>query len=303
MQTLRTPDDRFADLPDFPYEPSYAEVADGDGGTVRMAWVEAGPTDGPPVLLLHGEPSWSFLYRKMLPVLADAGLRCVVPDLVGFGRSDKPADRNDVTYARQVAWTTALVIDHLGLRGATFFGQDWGGLIGLRVVTDHPDRFDRIVVSNTGLPTGHGTPPKAFLDWRAFSQQSPEFHIGGIIQGGSATELAPEVVAAYDAPFPDESFKEAARIMPSLVPIDPADPGAVENHDAWQRLGEWTKPLLTAFGDSDAVTGGGHAVFEKRVPGATGQPHTIVEGGGHFIQEDRGPELASIVAEFVAATS
>ncbi|MEM8902978.1 MAG: haloalkane dehalogenase [Actinomycetota bacterium] len=302
METLRTPDDRFAAVPDFPYEPRYADVPDGDGGTVRMAWVEAGPPDGPPVLLLHGEPSWGFLYRKMMPVLADAGLRSVVPDLVGFGRSDKPVDRADVTYARQVAWTTALVVDHLDLRGATFFGQDWGGLIGLRVVLDHPERFDRIVVSNTGLPTGHGEAPKAFLDWRRFSQESPEFPIGGIVQGGSATELPPAAVAAYDAPFPDESFKETARIMPSLVPIDPADPGGVANQAAWEVLRQWDKPLLTAFGDADPVTGGGHAVFEERVPGAQGQPHTIVAGGGHFIQEDRGPELASIVAEFVAST-
>ena len=303
MEVLRTPDDRFADVPDFPYEPRYVEVPDGDGGALRVAYVEDGPADGETVLLMHGEPSWSFLYRKMIPVLTAAGLRCVAPDLVGFGRSDKPARREDYTYARHVEWMRAALFDQLGLDGITLVGQDWGGLIGLRLVGEHPDRFARVVAANTGLPTGEAPMSDGFLRWQKYSQEVPVFHVGGIIKGGCRTELSDEVIAAYDAPFPDDTYKEGARQFPVLVPTSLDDPAVDANRKAWETLAAFDKPFLTAFSDQDPITGGGNAIFERTVPGAKGQPHTTIEGGGHFLQEDKGPELARVVADFVAATS
>src|SRR5712692_4988228 len=202
MKVLRTPEDRFADLPDFGYPPRYADV-----GGLRLAYVETGPADGEPVLLLHGEPSWSFLYRKVMPALADAGLHAIAADLVGFGRSDKPAEVGDHSFARHVEWMRALAFDHLDLRGLTLVGQDWGGLIGLRLVAEHPDRFARVVAANTGLPTGDAPLGDAFLAWQKFSQEVPQFPVGQIVSGGCATPLTPEMIAAYDAPFPDESYK------------------------------------------------------------------------------------------------
>lgn len=302
MEVLRTPDDRFDRLPDFPYEARYVEVPDDDGGRLRVAYVQAGPDDGEPVLLMHGEPSWSFLYRRMIPVLADAGLRVVAPDLVGFGRSDKPAQQSDYSYARHVAWMRAALLDELGLSGVTLVGQDWGGLVGLRLVAEHPDRFARVVVANTGLPTGDHSMSEAFLAWQRFAASAKGFDIGRIIQNGTTTSLPAEVVAAYDAPFPDDRYKAGARIFPSLVPTRPDDPAAAANRAAWEVLARWDKPFLTAFSDGDPITGGGERVFQKLVPGAQGRPHVTLPGGGHFLQEDVGPELARVVAEFVAAT-
>ncbi|MGY2001614.1 haloalkane dehalogenase [Blastococcus sp. SYSU DS1024] len=302
MEALRTPDERFADLPDFAYEPRYVEVDDGEGGRLRVAYVDEGPADGETVLLLHGEPSWSFLYRRMIPVLVDAGLRVVVPDLVGFGRSDKPVDRAAYTYARHVEWMRQALLDELGLRDVTFVGQDWGGLIGLRLVAENPDRFARVVVANTGLPTGDQRMSEAFLAWQRFSQESPEFHIGRIVGNGTVGGLAPEVVAAYDAPFPDDRYTAGARQFPALVPTSPDDPAAAANRAAWEVLSRWEKPFLTAFSDGDPITGGGERVFQKLVPGARGMAHTTLPGGGHFLQEDVGPELARVVADLVAAT-
>ncbi|HEY8545150.1 MAG TPA: haloalkane dehalogenase, partial [Acidimicrobiales bacterium] len=206
MELLRTPDDRFEGLPDFPFTPHYVHVDDTEGGPLRVHYLDEGPPDGETVLLLHGEPSWSFLYRRMIPVLVDAGLRCVAPDLVGFGRSDKPAERSDYTYARHVEWLREALFDHLDLRGATLVGQDWGSLVGLRLVGEHPDRFARVVIANGGLPTGDQKLTDAFLAWQKFSQEAPTFPVGGIINGGCTTDLAPEVVAAYDAPFPDDRY-------------------------------------------------------------------------------------------------
>lgn len=302
MDVLRTPEERFAGLPDFPFEPHHVEVDDGDGGRLRVHHLDEGPSDGPVVLLMHGEPSWCFLYRKMVPVLVDAGLRCVAPDLVGFGRSDKPAAQADHTYARHVEWMRQALFDQLDLRDVTFVGQDWGGLIGLRLVAEHPDRFARVVVANTGLPTGDMPMSDAFLAWQKFSQETPEFPVGGIVRGGCATELPPEVVAAYDAPFPDDTYKAGARILPALVPTTPDDPAAAANRAAWEALGRFERPFLTAFADSDPITGGGDAIFRRTVPGARGQPHTEIAGAAHFLQEDKGPELARVVAEFVTST-
>ena len=304
MQILRTPDERFADLPGYPFAPHYAEVAAvaGEPGTLRVHYLDEGPRDAAPVLLLHGEPSWSYLYRHMIPVLTAAGHRVVVPDLVGFGKSDKPAEQGDYTYARHVEWMTQLIVDRLDLRGITYFGQDWGGLVGLRIVAAHPDRFARVVVGNTGLPEGDGKLSEAFLSWQKFSRESPAFPIGTIVNGGSAGDLSPEVVAAYDAPFPDDTYKAGARIFPSLVPSMADDPGAAENRAAWKVFEQWHKPWLCAFSDKDAITRGGEAPFLRRVPGTAGQPHTTIAGGGHFLQEDKGPELAEVIAAFIEAT-
>jgi haloalkane dehalogenase len=302
MNALRTPDDRFTELPDFPWTPRYVEVADGDGGALRVACIDEGPREAEPVLLLHGEPSWSFLYRRMIPVLLGAGLRVVAPDLVGFGRSDKPAEPSDYTYARHVEWVRAAVLDELGLTGITLVGQDWGGLIGLRLVAEHPDRFARVVVANTGLPTGDSPMSDAFLAWQRFAQTAPQFQVGRIISNGTATELPPEVVAAYDAPFPDDSYKAGARAFPALVPTRPDDPASDANRAAWEALASWRKPFLTAFSDGDPITGGGDRIFRKLVPGAEGTPHTTLRGGGHFLQEDVGPSLAEVVVALIAAT-
>jgi haloalkane dehalogenase len=303
VDALRTPDDRFADLPDYPFAPHYVEVADGQGGRLRVHHLDEGPADGPVVLLLHGEPSWSYLYRTMVPVLVDAGLRCVAPDLVGFGRSDKPARREDYTYARHVEWMREALFDHLGLRDVTLVGQDWGGLIGLRLVGEHPERFARVVAANTGLPTGDRPLSEAFLNWQRFSQESPTFPVGAIVAGGCVTDPPPEVVAAYDAPFPDDAYTAGARVFPTLVPTSPDDPAAAANTAAWETLTAFDRPFLTAFSDGDPITRGGNAVFDRTVPGAKGRDHVTIEGGGHFLQEDKGPELARVVADFVAATT
>lgn len=301
MQTLRTPDERFADLADYPFEPHYVDVDDQDGGTLRVHYVDEGPRDGHPILLMHGEPSWSYLYRKMIPGLVAAGHRCIAPDLVGFGRSDKPTEQSDYTYARHVAWMQEAIVDQLDLRDATFFGQDWGGLVGLRLVAAHPDRFARVVIGNTGLPTGEHAPGDAFLAWQKFSQTTPVFDVGFLLQSATLTELTPDEVAAYDAPFPDDSYKSGARIFPALVPTSPDDPAADDNRAAWEVLRRWEKPLICCFSDSDPVTAGGDKPFRSLVPGAQGQPHVTVERAHHFFQEDAAPELTRIVLDAIAA--
>ncbi len=297
MDVLRTPDDRFVDLPGFPFDPHYVDI------DLRVHYLDEGPADAAPVVLLHGEPSWSYLYRTMIPVLVTAGHRCVAPDLVGFGRSDKPSDRNDYTYQRHVDWMRAALFDELDLRDITLVGQDWGGLIGLRLVAEHPDRFARVVAANTFLPTGDRNPGDAFLAWQRYSQETPDFHVGGIVKGGCRTELSDEVIAAYDAPFPDDSYKEGARQFPMLVPTSPDDPAAAPNRKAWEVLTGFDKPFLTAFSDQDPITKGADRALRELIPGCKDQPHTTIEGGGHFLQEDRGPELARVVADFIAATS
>jgi len=304
MQSLRTPDERFADLDGYPFAPNYVDVpADPDdtgGGTLRVHYLDEGPADGPVVLAMHGEPSWSYLYRKMIPPMAAAGLRVIAPDLIGFGKSDKPTEKSDYTYARHVAWMQAAIIDHLDLHDATFFGQDWGGLIGLRLVAENPDRFARVVIGNTGLPTGEQRLSDAFMAWQKFSQTSDVFDIGFLIQGATITELTEEEVAAYDAPFPDDSYKAGARIFPSLVPTSPDDPAADANREAWKVFQQWDKPLICCFSDSDPVTAGGDAAFRKLVPGAQDRPNLTVENAHHFFQEDAPEQLAQIIVDAVA---
>ncbi len=302
MEALRTPEERFGDLPDYPFEPRYVMVPDGEGSKLRIHYVDEGPTDGAVILCLHGEPSWSFLYRHMIPVFVEAGHRVVAPDLVGFGRSDKPARRGDYTYSRHVEWMRAALFDQLELSDVTLVCQDWGGLIGLRLVAEHPERFARVVAANTFLPTGDRDPGQAFRAWRDFSQQVETFPTGSIVNGGCTTDLSPEVIAAYDAPFPDESYKEGARQFPRLVPATPDDPAAADNRAAWESLSQFDRPFLCAFGDSDPITGGADRVLRQLIPGCIGQPHTTIVGGGHFLQEDRGVELAEVVVDFIASS-
>lgn len=301
MKVLRTPDERFAGLPDFPYEPRYAEVPAGDG-RVRMAYVEAGPPDGPAVLLLHGEPTWSFLYRRVMRVLAAAGLRAVAPDLVGFGRSDKPADVADHSYARHVEWVRALALDALDLRDVTLVGQDWGGLIGLRLVAEHPERFARVVAANTGLPTGDRPMPEVWWAFRRAVASAPVLDIGRFVRSGCLVEPSAGVLAAYDAPFPDEAHKAGPRAMPGLVPTRPDDPASAANRAAWERLAAWDRPFLVAFSDGDPITGGMAPILARHVPGAAGREHPTIEGAGHFLQEDAGERLGEVIAAFVRET-
>ncbi len=299
MKTLRTPDDRFENLPDYPFEPNYVEIDDTEGGRLRVHYLDEGSADGPVVLAIHGEPSWSYLYRKMIPPMVDAGLRVIVPDLVGFGRSDKPTEQSDYTYERHVAWMQAAVVDHLDLVGATFFGQDWGGLVGLRLVAENPDRFAQVIIGNTGLPTGRDQPTQAFLDWQTFSQTTEVFDVGFLISMATITDLAPHEQAAYDAPFPNDTYKAGARIFPSLVPTSPDDPAAEANVAAWQVFRQWDKPFICCFSDSDPVTAGGAVSFIDQVPGTQGQPHVTVENAHHFFQEDATPQLAQLVIDAV----
>jgi len=297
LKILRTPDERFENLPGYPFRPNYVEL---EG--VRVHYVDEGPRRAPPVLLLHGEPSWSFLYRKMIPILVAAGQRVIAPDLVGFGRSDKPDNRSDYSYQRHVDWMRALIAA-LELSGITLVCQDWGGLIGLRLAAEHEARFSRIVAANTFLPTGDMQMPDAFFAWQRYSQESPDFPVGSIVSRGCVSELSAEVIAGYDAPFPDDSFKAGARQFPLLVPSRPDDPASEPNRKAWTVLGAWQKPFLTAFSDSDPITRGADRFLQRVIPGASGQPHTTIRSAGHFLQEDQGEELARVVANFVRSTS
>lgn len=292
MRVLTTPDDRFAGLADWPFAPRYAHVIDPGGEMLRIHYVDEGPPEGPVVLLMHGEPSWAYLYRKVIRRLADQGYRVVAPDLIGFGRSDKPADRNDYTYERHVTWTSQWLAQ-MDLTDITLFCQDWGGLIGLRLVAAFPEQFAGVVAGNTGLPTGNGL-SEGFEAWLNFSQSVPTLPIGFILNGGCMRDLTPQEMAAYEAPFPDETFKEGARQFPKLVPITPQHPSVAENQAAWQVLETFDKPFITAFSDGDAVTRGGEATFQARVPGAKGQPHVTLHGG-HFLQEDSPAEIAAVL--------
>jgi haloalkane dehalogenase len=289
MEILRTPEERFAHLPDYPFAPHYVEVAG-----LRMHYVDEGPRAAAPVLMLHGEPTWSYLYRRMIPRFAAGGYRAVAPDLVGFGKSDKPAAREEYSYARHLDWLRGWLAA-VDLREITLICQDWGSLLGLRLVAEQPDRFARVVLTNGGLPTGDGEMPRAFKAWLALSQRGAEMPIARIIQGGCKTELDPAVLAAYEAPFPDERHKAGARAFPALVPVRPDDPESGPNRTAWRSLMRFDRPFLTAFSDGDPITGGGDAPFRRLVRGAQGQPHTTIEGAGHFVQEDKGEELAQVV--------
>ena len=289
---LRTPDERFTDLPDYPFAPHYHELSDG----LRLHYLDEGEASAPTVLLLHGEPSWSYLYRKMIPVLVAAGYRTLAPDLIGFGKSDKLAEQSDYSYRRHLDWLREWV-DALDLRGIRLFVQDCGGLLGLRLLAESPDRYTHVVAANTTLPVGKGTISPAFSKWRDFAAQSPRFDVGRIINSGTVSELSEAVVAAYNAPFPSAAYQAAARVFPSLVPVEESDPEALPNREAWRVLRSWERPFLTLFGTEDPIMAGMEQVFQKNVPGAAGQAHQL-QPAGHFIQEDRGGELAGIIAKF-----
>lgn len=299
MQILKADPARFADLPEYPFAENWLEIDLGDGFRGQMHYLDEGPKDAPPVLLFHGEPSWSFLYRKMIPILVNAGFRCLAPDLIGFGKSDTPDDIAFYTYDRHInwlkQWREAVVPQTAGL-----FCQDWGGLLGLRMVGEEPERFAFVVASNTFLPIG-GTPSPAFLAWREFARSSPEFQIGELLQRATATELSAADIAAYDAPFSDEPSKAGARAFPSLVPVEDGMDGIGQNQAAWQGLSAFEKPFLTLFGEDDPVAGSLGPTLAGRIAGAKGQPHGTLSTCGHFCQEDRPVELAQGVIDMAKA--
>jgi len=297
MEVLRTPDDRFNNLPDFPWAPKYLQVTD----ALRMHYVDEGPREGAPVLMLHGEPTWSYLYRKMIPVFAQAGYRAIAPDLIGFGRSDKPTAITDYSYQSHMDWLVAFV-EALDLRDITLVCQDWGSILGLRLAAEHPERFSRITVGNGILPIAAKDQPVPlpFYVWRAFARYSPWFSAGGVVQAASVSKLPPDVVAAYNAPFPEERYKAGARAFPRLVPTHAGDPAIPANRAAWKTLGEWQKPVLTVFGERDPLLGKADAFLHAHIPGARGQPHARLHAG-HFIQEDQGQEWARRAVEWMQA--
>lgn len=300
MQVLRTPDERFEGLSDYPFAPQYTWIPSGNGGDLRVHAIDEGPRDAAPVLLLHGEPSWSYLYRAFVAPLVAAGHRVVAPDLIGFGKSDKPAARENYSYERHVDWMLTW-LEGQNLRGITLFCQDWGGLIGLRLVAEQPERFARLVIANTGLPTGEGT-SEGFQAWLNFSQSSAVFPIGQIVSGGTVRGLSAAEIAAYDAPFPDDSYKAGARQFPALVPVTPEHPSVAENKAAWTVLERFNGPVLTCFSDRDPVTAGGDRVFQRRIPGAGGQPHVTIGEAGHFLQEDKPDAIVRLILDFIATT-
>ncbi len=311
MKFLRTPDERFANLPGYPFQPHYVTVKseNGDSTGLRMHYVDEGPRNGPVILMLHGEPSWSYLYRKMIPVLTAQGYRAIAPDLIGFGRSDKPVSQKDYSHVRHVDWTGDL-IRQLDLKDVTLVCQDWGGLIGLRLVAERGHDFARVVAANTLVPdfprgkvglAATGTDMVkgvlGFGAWYLFSQLYPFWTAGQVVALGCVRKMPPEIKAAYDAPFPDRTYMAGARVFPRLVPSDGAN-----NRAAWEQLMKWDKPFLCAFSDKDPIMSSLAGIFPALVPGARGQPHTTIRGGGHFLQEDKGEELAEVVAGFMKQT-
>jgi haloalkane dehalogenase len=301
MKSLRTPDERFTGLPDYPFHPHYLMVDDTEGGALRVHYLDEGPREAAAVLMMHGEPTWSYLYRHMIPPVVAAGHRVIAPDLVGFGRSDKPALRTDYTYQRHVDWM-ASVLEQLDLTGITLVCQDWGGLIGLRLLAMMPERFARLFIANTALPTGDQPMSAAFESWRDYSQTVKVFRSGRIVDGGTVSKLLDAEVAAYEAPFPDQTYCEGARQFPMLVPARPDDPASDANRKAWVVLRGLDLPVLTTFGAEDKIMQGVDKVFQDLMPGAAGQPHRVLAGAGHFLQEDVGPELANLVVEFIDRT-
>ncbi|MEM1436329.1 MAG: haloalkane dehalogenase [Pseudomonadota bacterium] len=353
MNVLRTPDRRFLGLTDYPFAPHYTTIETAQGAELRIHHVDEGPTDGPIVLCMHGQPVWSYLYRKMIPLLVKAGFRVIAPDLPGYGKSDKPAAREDYSYQRQVDWMGQWLAAN-DLNGITLFGQDWGGLIGLRMIADQPERFDRVVISNTGLPHSPDVPEAiirqvaeyranaktptlqemsaalqrvpdsratAFAYWQKFCWETEDVPVGFMMSmmidrpsrlsmlmpfllhriGFAPLRASTKLGIAYEAPFPDPSYKMAVRAMPSQVPTLPDDPSAEAQARAWAFYEQFDKPFLCAFADDDPVTKGGDAEFIARVPGAKGQPHTTIPGGGHFIQENRPAEVVQVIVDFCRA--
>jgi haloalkane dehalogenase len=328
MKTVRTPEARFAGLPDYPFAPNYVEIPDGEGGALRMHYLDEGPSDGEIVLCLHGQPTWSYLYRHMIPVFVNAGYRVVAPDFIGFGKSDKPTERGSYTYANHVAWMSAW-LEALDIQGANLFCQDWGGLIGLRLVAAYPERFARVVAANTALPDGMGMPPEAakpmwelyekipivpaselfqrfadkegppgFFCWRKYCADSPDFNVGDVMEASGAV-TTPDVRVAYEAPFAGPEYEAGAREFPSLVPIFPDNVEIPANKKAWESLAAFSKPFRTSFADDDPVTAGVEKILQERVAGAKGVDHITIKTAGHFLQETKGPEVAAAMIDFM----
>ncbi len=298
MESLRTPESAFAHIEDYPYEPHYVDVTDTMSRSLRMAYIDEGDKNGTTILLLHGEPTWGYLYRKMIPPLVDAGFRVLVPDLIGFGRSDKPVEKQDYTYARHLIWISDW-FKQVAPESVALFCQDWGGILGLRLVADMPHRFSHVMAANTGLPTGEQPPSDAFLNWRRFSQEVEVFPPAGIVKGATVSTLSEATLAAYNAPFPEEKYKAGARQFPLLVPATPSDPQTENNRKAWAKLKQFEKPFMTAFSDSDPVTAGGDKLMQALIPGCKGQNHVTIEQAGHFLQEDKGEEISQHLITFI----
>jgi len=301
MEVLRTPDECFVGLPDYDLAPRYTDVAAADGTLLRYHCVDEGPAEAPPVLLLHGNPSWTYLHRHMIRGLVDLGHRVVGLDLMGLGRSDKPIARSDYTLANHVDWMSQW-LEAVDLVDIILYCQDWGGITGLNLVRLHPDRFTRVIASNTGLPVGEGV-NRFMQQWLDFSQTVDELPIGALVAGGVSRGLSDAEKAAYDAPFPDASYQAGALEFPLLIPLQPDNPGVPICQATWAFLETWTKPFLTVFGADDAIAykPGAHLKFQKLVPGAAGQPHEVIEGANHFIQEDAPERLVQIIHEFTEA--
>ena len=352
MQILRTPDSRFENLADYPFAPHYTTIQTEDGSELRIHHLDEGPADGPLVLCMHGQPVWSYLYRKVIPYLTAAGMRVIAPDLVGYGKSDKPAAREDYSYERQVEWMGAW-LNANDFSNITFFGQDWGGLIGLRMIVNDADRFDRVVISNTGLPynpdvpgsvvkevenfranaptpslaemqknissmDSNGQPAQRFAYWQKWCWENEDMPIGFIMSMmmerpskpmqvlkfllhklGVVSPLPSPLAKAYEAPFPDASYKMGPRAMPSQVPTLPTSPSLEEQRKAWEFFDAFNKPFLCAFADNDPVTRAMEPVFKKRVPGAQGQPHRTIKKGGHFVQENAPDQVAQAIIDLI----
>ena len=290
---IRTPENRFENLEDYDFQSKYMDVEEG----LRLHYLDEGNESKPIILLLHGEPSWSYLYRKMIPTLSN-NFRVIAPDLIGFGKSDKLVNQQEYSYQKHVDWISTF-IKKLNLKNIILFCQDWGGLTGLRIITEMSERFSKVIASNTTLPTGKVPIPESFVKWRSFSQNSPEFDIGRVVGTdiGTIQPLATDIIAAYNAPFPSEEYKAGARIFPTLVPVEENDPESKKNLEAWTKLMQWNKPFLTIFGDADQIMIGAEKALQKLIPGAKNQNHKILRAG-HFIQEDKGEELAELIIEF-----
>jgi haloalkane dehalogenase len=299
MDVLRTPDERFAGLEGWDFAPHYAEVRAADGTPLRMHFVDEGPRDAAPVLLLHGNPSWSYLHRDMIRGLVARGHRAVAVDLVGFGRSDKPVDRTSYTLAGHVDWLEQWLVGS-GLTGITLYCQDWGGLAGLQLLPRRPDRFARVVASNTGIPSGEGV-NETMARWLEFSQSVDALPIGALVNNGTGRELTAAELAAYEAPFPDGAYQAGALQFPLLIPVQPDNPGVPMCRATWDFLAGATLPFLTVMGSEDPIAfkPGAHRKFQRVVPGAAGLDHVVIEGAGHFIQEDASDRLVEIIDAFV----
>ncbi|MDH3509298.1 MAG: haloalkane dehalogenase [Gammaproteobacteria bacterium] len=300
MNVIRTPDDRFENLPEFPFKPHYMSLPDEKFGSLRMHYLDEGPADGKIILLMHGQGCWTYIFRKMIPLLTDGGYRVIAPDYIGFGRSDKLPSTEDYSFQKHVDWLTAF-FHAVQLDGATAYLFDWGGFFGLRIAAEHPDFFNRIALSHTQLPTGHPAGREWFIKWRAEQFALPAFPQGEMVNSGVKHQLSPETIAAFDAPYLDESYKTGPRRFPMILPISPDDPAAETNQAAWRILASWDKPVLTLFSADFTGSAMGPAKILNHIPGTRGQNHALLDDAGFYIVEDQAKELAERLLAFADA--